>query len=86
MKTRLMLISLILITLISAVSCQGLNRIPIIPDSVKDSMDRHMAVNKDLDNVEYYEVEGFRVTFYPQRMRIIIEKTDTAPEPECSAK
>ena len=62
----------ITIMLFLITSCSGLTSSPLIPDTIKE---RTAFVNSEEGDIQYFEVEGFKVTFYKKQMRIVIETT-----------
>ena len=53
-------------------SCSGLDKIPLIPDSVRDQIGRDTSAVID-ELVQEFHENGVTVWFYPRQMRILIE-------------
>jgi hypothetical protein len=53
-------------------SCTGLDKVPLIPDSVRDQIGRDTSAVID-ELVQEFHENGVNVWFYPRQLRIVIE-------------
>lgn len=69
-RTLITIAMLLMVSLLP--SCNGLDKVPLIPDSVKDQIGRDTSAVIDEFVQEFHE-DGVTVWFYPREMRIVIE-------------
>jgi hypothetical protein len=72
MFKKALLIIGILPLIILLPSCSGLDKIPLIPESVRDQIGRDTSVLID-EVVQKFQEDGVTVWFYPRQMRVVIE-------------
>lgn len=76
MFKRTLITIAMLLTVSLLPSCNGLDKVPLIPDSVKDQIGRDTSAAIDEVVQEFHE-NGVTVWFYPRQMRIVIETEPT---------